>query len=85
MSLITAQLPVRLTPLVGRESELTDIVHAVAQYEKGALLAGWPLDGDVDRVLAGVMALRLPLYLAADAWRVGPELPVPGEGQGGPR
>ena len=29
MSLITAQLPVRLTPLVGRESELNDIVHAV--------------------------------------------------------
>jgi len=31
MSLITAQLPVRLTPLVGRESELNDIVHAVAR------------------------------------------------------
>ena len=29
MSLITAQLPVRLTPLVGRESELNDIVQAV--------------------------------------------------------
>ena len=31
MSLITAQLPVRLTPLVGRESELDDIVHAVTR------------------------------------------------------
>jgi predicted ATPase len=31
MSLITAQLPVRLTPLVGRESELNDIVHAVTR------------------------------------------------------
>ena len=31
MSLTTAQLPVRLTPLVGRESELNDIVHAVAR------------------------------------------------------
>jgi predicted ATPase len=31
MSLITAQLPVRLTPLVGRESELSDIVHVVVQ------------------------------------------------------
>ena len=31
MSLITAQLPVRLTPLVGRESELNDIVQAVAR------------------------------------------------------
>jgi predicted ATPase/DNA-binding SARP family transcriptional activator len=30
MSLITAQLPVRLTPLVGRESELNDIVQAVS-------------------------------------------------------
>jgi predicted ATPase/DNA-binding SARP family transcriptional activator len=31
MSLITAQLPVRLTPLVGRESELRDIVQAVTR------------------------------------------------------
>ena len=31
MSLITAQLPVRLTPLVGRESELNDIVQAVTR------------------------------------------------------
>src|SRR5579872_3164078 len=31
MSLITAQLPVRLTPLVGRESELNDIVEAVTR------------------------------------------------------
>ena len=31
MSLITVQLPVRLTPLVGRESELNDIVQAVAR------------------------------------------------------
>jgi predicted ATPase/DNA-binding SARP family transcriptional activator len=31
MSLTTAQLPVRLTPLVGRESELNDIVHAVGR------------------------------------------------------
>jgi predicted ATPase/DNA-binding SARP family transcriptional activator len=31
MSLITAQLPVRLTPLVGRESELNDIVEALAR------------------------------------------------------
>jgi predicted ATPase/DNA-binding SARP family transcriptional activator len=31
MSLITAQLPVRLTPLVGRESELDDIVHTVTR------------------------------------------------------
>ena len=30
MSLTTAQLPVRLTPLVGRESELNDIVQAVS-------------------------------------------------------
>jgi predicted ATPase len=29
MSLSRAQLPVRLTPLVGRESELSDIVNAV--------------------------------------------------------
>jgi predicted ATPase/two-component SAPR family response regulator len=31
MSLITAQLPVRLTPLVGRESELRDVVQAVTR------------------------------------------------------
>ena len=31
MSLTTAQLPVRLTPLVGRESELNDIVQAVTR------------------------------------------------------
>ena len=31
MPLTTAQLPVRLTPLVGRDSELNDIVHAVAR------------------------------------------------------
>jgi predicted ATPase/DNA-binding SARP family transcriptional activator len=31
MSLITAQLPVRLTPLVGRESELNDIVQALGR------------------------------------------------------
>jgi predicted ATPase/two-component SAPR family response regulator len=31
MSLISAQLPVRLTPLVGRESELHDIVQAVTR------------------------------------------------------
>ena len=31
MSLITAQLPVRLTPLVGRESELNDIVQAIVR------------------------------------------------------
>jgi hypothetical protein len=31
MSLISAQLPVRLTPLVGRESELNDIVQAVTR------------------------------------------------------
>src|SRR5215469_6707702 len=31
MSLTSAQLPVRLTPLVGRESELREIVQAVAR------------------------------------------------------
>ena len=31
MSLIRGQLPVRLTPLVGRESELDDIVQALHQ------------------------------------------------------
>jgi ATP-dependent Clp protease ATP-binding subunit ClpA len=31
MSLTTAQLPVRLTPLVGRESELNDIVQALTR------------------------------------------------------
>jgi predicted ATPase/DNA-binding SARP family transcriptional activator len=31
VSLATIQLPVRLTPLVGRESELTDIGHALAR------------------------------------------------------
>ena len=130
-----ARSPAEALELVSLALSDGDLEAALAQYEKGALLAGWPLDGDVDRVLAGVMALRLPLYLrivrvvtgpelalvicgrqiaglgpdgervwfsghgcavlrpqpdgawriAADAWRVGPELPVPGEGQGGPR
>jgi predicted ATPase len=31
MSLTSVQLPVRLTPLVGRESELSDIVQAVTR------------------------------------------------------
>ena len=49
MSLTTAQLPVRLTPLVGRESELNDIVQAVTRARLLTLTGpggtgrrGWP-------------------------------------------
>src|SRR5579862_9216064 len=49
---------------------------ALAQYEKGALLAGWPGpdQADVPAVLAGVMALRLPVSVRIVSVTVNPEL-----------
>ena len=63
MSLISAQLPVRLTPLVGRESELNDIVQAVTRCRLLTLTGP-----------GGTGKTRL----AADAWQAGPELPAEG-------
>jgi hypothetical protein len=50
MSLSRAQLPVRLTPLVGRESELSDIVDAVGR-SRLITLASW-LQRDFARAAA---------------------------------
>jgi len=145
-----ARRPEEALELVSQALSDGDLEAALAQYEKGALLACWP-DGNDDstvrQALTSVMALRLPLYvriatvlespelalvicerriagtgpdgervqlsgrgcavlrpqpdgawrIAADAWRVGTELPldppeippgtdgdpVPGEGRGG--
>ena len=145
-----ARRPEEALELVSQALSDGDLEAALAQYEKGALLAYWP-DGNDDstvrQALTSVMALRLPLYvriatvlespelalvicerrvagtgpdgeqvqlsghgcavlrpqpegawrIAADAWRVGTELPldppeippgtevdpVPGEGRGG--
>ena len=143
-----ARRPEEALELVSQALSDGDLEAALAQYEKGALLAYWPDEySGVQQALASVMALRLPLYvriatvlespelalvicerrvagtgpdgeevqlsghgcavlrpqpdgawrIAADAWRVGTELPldppeippgtegdpVPGEGRGG--
>ena len=143
-----ARRPEEALELVSQALSDGDLEAALAQYEKGALLAYWPDEcSGVRQALTSVMALRLPLYvriatvlespelalvicerriagtgpdgervqlsgrgcavlrpqpdgawrIAADAWRVGTELPldppeippgtdgdpVPGEGRGG--
>jgi len=143
-----ARKPEEALELVSQALSDGDLEAALAQYEKGALLAYWPDEySGVRQALTSVMALRLPLYvriatvlespelalvicerrvagtgpdgeevqlsghgcavlrpqpdgawrIAADAWRVGTELPldppeippgtegdpVPGEGRGG--
>ena len=138
-----ARRPEEALELVSQALSDGDLEAALAQYEKGALLAYWPQavnGGDVRSTLSRVMALRLPVSvriasvlecpelalvicerhvtgtgpdgeqvrlsghgcavlrpqrdgawrIAADAWRVGAELPpgthrdpVPGEGQRG--
>jgi hypothetical protein len=77
--------PIR-PPAAGRPEEALELVSqalsdgdleaALAQYEKGALLACWPAGQGtgVGEVLAGVMALRLPLYLRISSVLEGPEL-----------
>jgi ketosteroid isomerase-like protein len=64
-----ARRPEEALELVSQALSDGDLEAALAQYEKGALLACWPgadevgQVGDVGQVLAGVMALRLPLYV----------------------
>ena len=68
MSLSSAQLPVRLTPLVGRESELNDIVQAVTRCRL-VTLTGPGGTGKTRRQQDGTWRI------AADAWQVAAELP----------
>jgi len=59
-----ARRPEEALELVSQALSDGDLEAALAQYEKGALLAYWPDgDGSVREVLTSVMALRLPLYL----------------------
>jgi ketosteroid isomerase-like protein len=64
-----ARRPEEALELVSQALSDGDLEAALAQYEKGALLACWPgageagQAGEVGQVLGGVMALRLPLYV----------------------
>ena len=75
-----ARRPDEALELVGQALSDGDLEAALAQYEKGALLACWPPRGgsagvgQVGEVLAGVMALRLPLYVRISSVLEGPEL-----------
>lgn len=71
-----ARRPDEALELVSQALSDGDLEAALAQYEKGALLACWPASkgAGVGEVLAGVMALRLPLYLRISSVLEGPEL-----------
>jgi ketosteroid isomerase-like protein len=75
-----ARRPDEALELVSQALSDGDLEAALAQYEKGALLACWPgagetgQVGDVGQVLAGVMALRLPLYVRISSVLESPEL-----------
>jgi hypothetical protein len=69
-----ARRPEEALELVSQALSDGDLEAALAQYEKGALLAGWPRAGEVGQVLAGVMALRLPLYVRISSVLESPEL-----------
>ena len=73
-----ARRPEEALELVSQALSDGDLEAALAQYEKGALLACWPTQvgqvGDVGQVLAGVMALRLPLYVRISSVLESPEL-----------
>lgn len=59
-----ARRPEEALELVSQALSDGDLEAALAQYEKGALLAYWPDgDGSVREALTSVMALRLPLYV----------------------
>jgi len=59
-----ARRPEEALELVSQALSDGDLEAALAQYEKGALLAYWPDgDGTVRQALTSVMALRLPLYM----------------------
>jgi ketosteroid isomerase-like protein len=73
-----ARRPEEALELVSQALSDGDLEAALAQYEKGALLAYWPqaLDGDSDvrQTLTTVMALRLPLYVRIATVLESPEL-----------
>ncbi len=75
-----ARRPDEALELVSQALSDGDLEAALAQYEKGALLACWPGAGEdgqvseVGQVLAGVMALRLPLYVRISSVLESPEL-----------
>src|ERR1700685_2837969 len=74
-----ARRPEEALELVSQALSDGDLEAALAQYEKGALLACWPgageagQVGEVGHLLAGVMALRLPLYARISSVRESPE------------
>ena len=70
-----ARRPEEALELVSQALSDGDLEAALAQYEKGALLAYWP-DGDssVREALTSVMALRLPLYVRIATVLETPEL-----------
>jgi ketosteroid isomerase-like protein len=71
-----ARRPSEALELVAQALSDGDLEAALAQYEKGALLAYWPGagDGDVCGTLTCFMALRLPLSVRIITVLEGPEL-----------
>jgi ketosteroid isomerase-like protein len=75
-----ARRPEEALELVSQALSDGDLEAALAQYEKGALLACWPgagqagQAGEAGQVLAAVMALRLPLYVRISSVLQSPEL-----------
>ena len=71
-----ARRPEEAVELVSQALSDGDLEAALAQYEKGALLAYWPqaTDGDVRSTLTCFMALRLPLSVRIVTVLEGPEL-----------
>ena len=75
-----ARRPEEALELVSQALSDGDLEAALAQYEKGALLACWPgagqagQAGEAGQVLAVVMALRLPLYVRISSVLQSPEL-----------
>jgi ketosteroid isomerase-like protein len=71
-----ARRPEEALELVSQALSDGDLEAALAQYEKGALLAYWPqaVDGDVRSTLTCFMALRLPLSVRIVTVLEGPEL-----------
>ena len=70
-----ARRPEEALELVSQALSDGDLEAALAQYEKGALLAYWPDgDGAVRQALTSVMSLRLPLYVRVATVLESPEL-----------
>ena len=78
-----ARRPEEALELVSQALSDGDLEAALAQYEKGALLACWPggdgspgaaMNGDVCQALTRVMALRLPLSVRVVIVLQSPEL-----------